>query len=177
MKTICVLIYLICLIGCGGGGGSNAAQTTDANAPANQPSSFNDSGNYTFMMAASNYAPCPYCIATCSSDINNNWTCGYHSAFLPAACNMTLIGSFNLDPTGTVASTWGFVLPGGQGLIHGSPWINWTQISSESITYSGSTITFPNESYSMELIEYTPSQTIVNFGSSCAILFDKSAYQ
>lgn len=184
MKSILALI-LVSLIGCNQNGNDSADAAPDsAVAPAIQPASPDDpapppeftlSGNYTRLLAPPTYNPCPNCVASCQ--FGGGWVCIYISHQLPAACSISVMGSFNLDPTGSQAEAWGLTLPGGIGKVYGTPYIDWTANNQQDTTFVDNTVTFPQFNYNITIHDFDETHKVVDFGGGCALLYAKSDYQ
>lgn len=180
-------LFTMSLVGCGSGGGSSDAASAADPSLVTSPSgggsgsggsggtTYDPSGNYAYKKASGTYAPCPNCIMTCDNS-GGSWTCGYQSYQPPAACTMSLIGGFRIDPTGTMADTFSFMVTG-HGVWMGTPSVNWSaQPSAQAITVSNDTVTLTAQNFSFDLIQDGTSIAVVQFATGCAIAFNKTAF-
>lgn len=163
------LVLFLVLCACAKGGSSPSTEA--AQLPNPSQASFQYSGTYN-REVASGTDPCPECIKTCSQDGLGDWTCAYTSATVPAACTMTLIGTIDMSVDGLSAQPFGFTVLGNT--FHGTPGINWTAVGMTPTTFSGNTVTFTDFNFSIDIFELNANESVIQFGSGCAIAFTKS---
>lgn len=170
-KAIASVAVVLLLTACGAGGGAGAdVQQSVVGGPS---ASFNKTGSYTRDIASGIFGPCPNCMRTCGQNMAGSWTCSYTNYLPPAACTMEMIGAFDLNSGGADSITYEMILPGGVGAIHGTPYIDWQANPSEPISFSGDDVTFTNHGFTIQVIDYDASHSVIAYAPGCALLYTR----